>query len=176
MVFFYCKNRDSTKNTFDSVARSLVAQLLQLNPLIFLDYLYETAIKSGQRHAGGFNVYASILENISTSHSHLFIGIDGLDECEEDERRSILSLVEHILKACKTQTNIKIFVASQRMKDLEYSLASATRFNIKDYHIRQDIQSYVLTRFLQLSKKFKFSPEENESILTEISSRPKGEI
>lgn len=176
VIFFYCKNRDSTKNTFDSVARSLIAQLLQLNAIIFLDYLYEIAITSGQRHPSGFNAYTGIFENISTSHSHLFIGIDGLDECEEEERRLILSLLEHILKACKTQTNIKIFLGSQRMRDLETSLASATRFNIKDYHIQQDIQSYVLTRSLQLSKKFKFSPEKKESILTEISSRPKGKI
>lgn len=176
MVFFYCKNRDSTKNTFDSVVRSLIAQLLQLNPIIFLDYLYETAITSCQRHPNGFNTYATIFENISKSHNHLFIGIDGLDECEEEERRLILSLIGHISKVSKIQTKTKVFIASQRMKDIEHSLVSATRFDIRHYHVKQDIQNYIFIRSSQLSKKFRFNSEKTKSVIADISSRPKGKI
>lgn len=173
VVYFYCKNRDPTKSSFHEVARSLIAQLLRLNP-ISLDYLYDLAVESGERHPSTFKTYQDILENISTTHNLLFIGIDGLDECEETERRSILSLMQHILKVSSHQANVKIFLTSQRVPDVELSLKSAIRFDIKHRHVKQDIQNYVHRRSSQLCKKFGYSLAKQKSLIKDISARPEG--
>ena len=174
VLYFYCKNRDPTKRSFDEIARSLIAQLLQLNP-ISLDYLHEMAARSGERHPSTFKVYQDILENMSISHNRLFIGIDGLDECEEADRRSTLSLMGHVLKASSSESNVKVFLTSQRVKDVQESMKSAIRFDIKHHHVKQDIHNYVRTRSLKLCEKFGYGPEKQKSLIAEISSRPGGE-
>lgn len=175
VIFFYCKNLDPLRKTFDGIARSLIAQLLRLNP-VSLDYLHDTAVDSGEQHPTTFKTYRGILEHITSAHDFLFIGIDGLDECERDDRRLILSLLDHVLKASNPQANIKVFLASQRMSDLEKSslLKPALRFDIKHQHVKQDIENYVHTRTLQLCKKFDFDLEQQSSISADISSRSEG--
>lgn len=175
MIFFYCKNLDPLRKTFDGIARSLIAQLLRLNP-VSLDYLHDTAVDSGEQHPTTFKTYRGILEHITSAHDFLFIGIDGLDECEKDDRHLILSLLDHVLKASNPQANIKIFLASQKMSDLEKSslLKPALRFVIKPQHIKQDIENYVHTRTVQLCNKFDFDPDQQTSISADISSRSEG--
>ena len=173
VIYFYCKNRDPSKRSFDNIARSLIAQLLHLNP-ISLDYLHALAAESGERHPNNSKVYQDILENMSISHNRLFIGIDGLDECEEVDRGLILSLMGHVLKVSSSQANVKVFLTSQRVKDVQESLKSAIRFDIKHHHVKQDIQSYVRARSLQLCKKYGYGPEKQKALTAEISSRPNG--
>lgn len=173
VVYFYCKNRDPTKRSFHEVFRSLIAQLLHLNP-ISLDYLHDLAVESVERHPSTFKTYQDILENISTAHNLLFIGIDGLDECEEAERRSILSLMQHILNASSHQANVKIFLTSQRVQDVQESLKGAIRFDVKHHHVKQDIQNYVHRRSSQLCKKFGYSLAKQESLIRDISAKPEG--
>lgn len=173
VIFFYCKNRDPLKNTFDGVARSLITQLLRLNP-VSLGYLHETAVNSGERHPSTFKTYGSILEHMTSTHDSLFIGIDGLDECEKEDRCLILSLLAHVLKVSSPQAKIKIFLTSQRMNDLENSLKSAIRFEIKNHHVKQDIEYFVHKRALQLCDKFSLSLGKKNSITARISNRSEG--
>ena len=173
VVYFYCKNRDPTKRSFDEIARSLIAQLLHLNP-ISLGYLHDLAVESGERHPNTFKIYQDILENMSISHNRLFIGLDGLDECEEVDRRLILSLMGHVLRVSRSQANVKVFLTSQRVKYVQESLKSATRFDIKHHHVKQDIQNYVRARSLQLCEKFGYGLQKQKSLVAEISSKPGG--
>lgn len=174
VIFFYCKNQDPLKKTFHGIARSLIAQLLHLNP-VSLDYLHETAVNSGERHPSTWKTYISILEHITSAHDLLFIGIDGLDECEKEDRHLILSLLDDVLKASSPQGKIKILLASQRMSDLERSLKPALWFDIKHYHIKQDIENYVRRRALRLCDKFGFGCEKQNSITTAVSNRSEGD-
>lgn len=173
VIYFYCKNRDPSKRTFDAIARSLIAQLLQLNP-VALDYLHQVAFDSGERHPSTFKTYGDILEHLTSAHDLLFIGVDGLDECEKDDRRFILSLLDHVLKVSNSKAKIKVFLTSQRMNDLEHLLKPALRFDIKHHHVKQDIQNYVNRRGLQLCNKFGLGTAKQSCITAEISNRSEG--
>lgn len=173
VIFFYCKNGDHLKKTLDGVARSLIAQLLQLNP-ISLDFLYETAVSSGERHPSTFKTYQNILEHLLVAHDFLFIGIDGLDECEKEDRRLILSLLDKVLKVSSQHANVKMFLTSQKIKDMEDLLAPAIRFDIGRRHFTHDIHDYVSTRSLRLCQTFGLCPEKQKSIITDVSSRSDG--
>lgn len=173
VVFFYCKNRDPLKNTFEGVARSLIAQLLRVNP-VSIDYLYDTAVRSREQHPSTFESYSKILEHITAEHDSLFVGIDGLDECEKKDRQSILLLLENMIRLASPQSQIKFFFTSQILSDLKDSLRSSLRFDIKNHHIRQDIQSYVHRRSLLLCKEFKLTSQRGIAIASEISSRCEG--
>lgn len=139
-----------------------------------MDYLYEIAVDSGKRHPSTFKTYRDILEHITGAHDCLFIGIDGLDECEKEDRGFILSLLDHVLKAPSPQAKIRIFLTSQRMSDLQKLLKSALRFDIKPQHIQQDIENYVKRRALRLCNEFGFGHEKERSITADVSNRSEG--
>ena len=163
------------KRGHSTVVGSLIAQILQLNPLC-LNYLYQMAIDSCMCCPTGIESYKSIFESILTTSNPLFIGIDGLDECEKDERHAILSLLEYIEQLCGPKANLKIFLTSQRLKDVKETdtWKNAIRIDLKRDHVKQDIQDYIYIRSLQLCARFGYSREKQKSIAKEVSDRPQG--
>jgi len=100
-----------------------------------------------------------MLEDLATNHDLLFIGIDALDECDLHERRWVLSLIGTITKKSKAEQSVRFFLTSRKEQDIERSLNSAIRFNIKAHHLERDIQSYISTQASKLGKKFEFTRE-----------------
>ena len=173
VVYFYCKESDPSRRSFNEIARSLIGQLLALNP-ICLDYLYERTLKSGERIPTSNHLCKDILKSLTANHEKLFIGIDGLDECEESERRHVLDLIHGILHSSSTKRNLRIFLTSRKEKDIGESIGSAIRLEIKRHHLEQDIKHYVQVRVSELSKKFSLSVVEKERILENVAKRSDG--
>ena len=115
-----------------------------------------------------------MLENVALHHEQLFIGIDGLDECQEPERQQILAMIHDLLKASKVKRNIRVFLTSRKEKDIGTSLRSASRLDIRPYHLENDIKEYVRVRVLDLSKKFPIPLERQRSIGGDIARRSHG--
>ena len=173
VVYFYCKESDPSRRSFNDIARSLIGQLLALNP-VCLDYLYERTLKSGERVPTSNHLCKDILKSLTANHEKLFIGIDGLDECEESERRHILDLLHGILKSSGTKRNVRIFLTSRKEKDIGQSISSAIRLEIKPHHLERDIKHYVQARVSELSKKFSLSMVEKERISEIVAKRSDG--
>lgn len=173
MVFFYCKNTEPSRRTFAAIARSVLAQLLKLNPSC-LDYLYDKAVSSGSRLSNTTATYRELVETIAMNHEYLIIGIDGLDECEESERRNIMLMIENILRVSHKEQNVKFFLTSRTEKDIKLSLSSAIRLNVEPQHIERDIQTYIRVRCSELAKKFTLNSGKERDIISRISSRPEG--
>ena len=115
-----------------------------------------------------------MLEKVALHHELLFIGIDGLDECQETERRQTLLMIHNLLKASKTKRNIRVFLTSRKEKDIGISLRSASRLDIRPYHLEKDITYYVRVRTLELSKKFAIALERQRAIIADIARRSQG--
>ena len=173
VIFFYCKESDPLRRSFVDVARSLITQILELNP-VCTRYLYDKALSSVEQNLSSMSTCIEILENLALHHSQLFIGIDGLDECGELERSRILAMLHHILGASKAKVNVRIFLASRKEGDIEKSLESANRLEIRPFHIKKDINSYVRVQVLELGKKFDLSAERQKHTTTEITTRVHG--
>ena len=148
----------------------MIAQILQLNP-VALDFLYDTAVKSGERHPSTFSMYQDILRTLLTSHDLLYLGIDGLDECEKEDRHNILMLLKEI---CKIEANIKLFITSQRFRDIERSLEATIQLEIKCRHLKNDIHNYVSIRSCQLCEKHELGDERRGIIVKDICNRSEG--
>ena len=173
VVYFYCKESDPSRRSFNEIARSLIGQLLALNP-VCLGYLYEKTLKSGERIPTSNHLCKNILQSLTANHEKLFIGIDGLDECGESERRHVLDLIHGILNSSSTKRNVRVFLTSRKEKDIGESIGSAILLEIKPHHLKQDIKYYVQVRVLELSKKFSLSMDEKESISKDVAKRSDG--
>ena len=173
VVYFYCKESDPSRRSFNEIARSLIGQLLALNP-VYLDYLYEKTLKSGERIPTSTHLCKDIVKSLTANRENLFVGIDGLDECEESERRHVLDLIHGILNSSSTKRNVRIFLTSRKEKDIGESIGSAIRLEIKPHHLEQDIKYYVQERVSELSKKFSISTHEKEHISKDVAKRSNG--
>ncbi len=175
MVYFYCKNNDPFRSNFIDVARSLLSQILHLNPNC-LDFIHESIHKSGELRPKNPSFFLQVIEEILLNHDSLYIGIDGLDECPEKDRKLLSDLIMAASKAHTAHGNVKIFVTSRKEKDLDKSLGSIARLNIKPQNLESDITAYVSMKVSLLSQKFNFSQAREQSIAAEICDRPKGEL
>lgn len=115
-----------------------------------------------------------MFEKVALHHEHLFIGIDGLDECQEPERRQTLLMIHNLLKGSKTKRNIRIFLTSRKERDISVSLRSAIQLEIRPYHLEKDIKGYVTARALDLSKKFSITLEHQGTIVADVTGRSQG--
>jgi hypothetical protein len=173
VVYFYCKNNDPLRSHFTDIAKSLISQILQINPNC-LDFIYESMLAGGERRAKDPSKLLQILGQILTNHDSLYIGIDGLDECSEEERKLFSNLITIGSRADDDQGNVRIIVTSRHEKDLEKSLKTATKFNIEPQNIENDITAYVSFKMAQLCQRFKFTQEREQLISKEICTRPMG--
>jgi len=173
LIFFYCKVNDVFRNTFDAIARSLILQILQADATCLV-YLYEKMVTSGERHPSTAKLLSQMLEDILTNHNPIMICVDGLDECEEQERRKFLAVVDAVIRTSSPYPIARFFLTSRKEKDLESSLRSAIRLTIKPSHVEKDIISYIQTQTSKLSEKFGLTIEEGQRVATTVATRPKG--
>jgi hypothetical protein len=172
VVYFYCKNNEPLRSHFTDIAKSLISQILQINPNC-LDFIYKSMLAGGERRAKDPSKLLQILGQILTYHDSLYIGIDGLDECPEEERKLFSNLIAIGSKA-NDEGNVRIIVTSRQEKDLEKSLKAATKFNIKSHDLENDITTYIRFKMAQLCQRFKFTQEKEQIISKEICTRPMG--
>lgn len=173
VIYFYCKCSDHARRTFADVTRALITSILDLNPAC-LDYLYEKMTASNERYLNSPRLLQDILEELCKSHDLLFICIDGLDECELNERSPILSLIGRITKASRSEQCVRFFLASRKENDIEKSLSTAIRLNIKSHHVESDILSYIKTQTTKLRSIFAFDLAREQEFLDKLSNRPQG--
>lgn len=152
----------------------MIAQLLALDAAC-LQYLYDNMIGSITRRPNSTNALCTkLLETIALHHEQLFIGIDGLDECREPERRQILSMLHNIIKASGPTRNVRVFLTSRKERDIGLSLRSASRLEIRPHHLVNDIKDYVRVRVRELGRIFEISLEQQMQIIEDIAERPHG--
>ena len=155
ILFFYCKYGDSARDDYGDVTRSLIAQLLQDNQNC-LDYLYDRVLSSNQVHAETIEEYGEIIHAMVQCYRTIYIGIDGLDECEPSERKTLLDILHSLLQPSATECNVKIFISSCAEKDIERSLSNAIRLELVAHHLQSDIHIYVQERVQRMNERFNF--------------------
>ncbi|CAF9936414.1 MAG: hypothetical protein ALECFALPRED_006845 [Alectoria fallacina] len=165
---------DPAKRSLNGIARSLIAQVLALNPAC-LHCLYERVLSSGEPTLSvSGTLCTQILTKLAEYHDQLVIGIDGLDECEEPEKRPILARIDSILKATKATRNVRFFMTSRKEPVIEKSFRSAIALEIRPHHLETDIKSYVRLRTSELGEMYSMDAERQQWITIEISRRSHG--
>ncbi|KAI0376441.1 hypothetical protein F5Y04DRAFT_210207 [Hypomontagnella monticulosa] len=94
--FFYCKHGNPSRNTFIGVARSLLAQLLVQNSHL-LQLLYEKASMCGEIELTSKVTAKDLLRTSLNSCGVVYIILDGLDECDREQRREITAWFRSVI-------------------------------------------------------------------------------
>jgi hypothetical protein len=115
-----------------------------------------------------------MLKEILMAHESLYVGLDGLDECSEQDRKILSDLITAISAEGNSKIGVRTLVTSRKEKDLEKRLSSAAILDIKPQNLEYDITAYVRMEVSQLSRTFSLSSEREDSVAREICTRPQG--
>ena len=172
--YLYCKYNDPQRNNFTEICRSLIHQLAGNNDICY-SYLYDFAANSSERLATRKQDLTKILQNVLECYDEVFIGIDGLDECEKEERSKVIKLLNELLKLPGSTTSLYFFITSQAVLDIERFMASkAHTLKIKSEHLSSDIQCYVHGRTAELAR-LGLTGREISELSEKVSERSTGE-
>ncbi|KAI0100545.1 hypothetical protein GGR51DRAFT_532387 [Nemania sp. FL0031] len=87
VAYFYCKHGDDSRNSFISVSRAILSQILRKRPGL-LSYFFEKASTSGHVLLDSTTA-REMLQTVLSSCERTYIIIDGVDECARIERDEI---------------------------------------------------------------------------------------
>jgi hypothetical protein len=172
LVYLYCKYKDQHRDNFVEIAKSLINQLQAENESC-LEYLYDLALSDDEERTTSKTSLRKIVQALVQCYDLVFIGVDGLDECEQIERSALLSLVESLVHSPDAETNVKVFLTSRAEIDVERSLGSSSRVHLKSHHLSNDIQAYVNTRSVEL-RRFELTSENVRQITEKLVGQAAG--
>jgi hypothetical protein len=146
-AIFYFSFSDQTKQTYESLIRSVVVQLGHREPgLSLLRQAYERP----EHKDPGADELHQILLTIVRSHDHIFLHLDGLDEClgEQDARLGILASLETL---SQTFPEIRMIATSRDYPEIRSCMESiqAILTPLDTQAVDSDIQKFVSTQLAQ---------------------------
>jgi hypothetical protein len=170
VAYFYCKYKEQERNTSVAVFRALITQLLaQSKDADLLQVLYERSVESGERYLESQSLCTELLSiavgSISKDTS-IHIIIDGLDECENKERKVIISEITKILRKDPLPGRIRAMFVSQPETSIRSLLRTATIVRLSEADNASDIAEYTRYWCMEIQKKFDLAEEKRDLIRT----------
>jgi hypothetical protein len=175
VLFFYCKHGQPERNTLHALARNFLLQLLKRDKDL-LTYLYRKCCDSGETLLTSRPLIEELLAFAFKSCERAYIIIDGLDECERDERKAITQwfrkLVES-LPATEADRLRCLFISQDdgvARKDLDdlVSIKTGAKEN------KQDILEYSRAEATKLAGIFNLSGEEASRFAVNVADAAQG--
>ncbi|KAL9630975.1 MAG: hypothetical protein Q9164_006139 [Protoblastenia rupestris] len=142
VLYFYCKNTDSDKNTSTSIIRSLLYQLYQILHTAARSSSLISAIEfkknnSGQQRALEFSSMWQIFSAHVLELTQPTVILDALDECQDPS-----SLVQKLKSFCDS-SKISVIATSRKEGYLYEKLGGSLSFEIAPEDIDADVASFI---------------------------------
>jgi len=156
VAFCYCKHQDPDKNSFISIMKAFLSQLL-IQQDHLLPFYYDEGISSGEVSLHSTKLCKKLLRCMLQNIPSAFLIIDGLDECDQNERKLTLEFFNDLINLCDNAKpgKVKLLIVSRDEPDIKKSLALATMVRIGDQDTFQDIESYIVHRAGLVEQKFR---------------------
>jgi Cdc6-like AAA superfamily ATPase len=149
--YFYCHDGDQSSNTAIGILKGLVDQLLDQCPTL-LPPCYTKRTSSGEPVLRSLHQAKRLFEDCCSAVSKLFIIVDGLDECDQVERKQAIDIFTEVVGLCDAdeQGKLRVLFVSQEYADIRRALhtSAATRMipriiRLVDANVKSDISTYV---------------------------------
>ncbi|KAF5254484.1 hypothetical protein FANTH_742 [Fusarium anthophilum] len=177
VLFFYCKQSLPEHHTFLALARSFILQLLNQDKSLLL-YLYGKHCDSNEAVLSSIPLVQEMLKFLLSSCKSAYIIIDGLDECQREERKVITQWFRHLVESLpgNAPDRLRCLFVSQDDRIGTKDLQGLARINIEPQDNKQDVLAYSKVQAEELRRKFEFSDAESSRIAMAISESVKAQI
>ncbi|KAK8040668.1 hypothetical protein PG991_000456 [Apiospora marii] len=144
VAYFYCREMDPARNNTLAILKGLLAQFInQARP--FMPVFYEMYIESGHTSLTSTRMTKELLEVMCRYISRAFIVIDGLDECEERQRKESTDFLHAMIRTCDAADpgKLRILYVSRDEPDIRRSMTPATILGLQVEDTQRDIGIYL---------------------------------
>lgn len=175
VLFFYCKQNVPEHNTFLAIARSFILQLLNQDRSLLL-YLHRKHCDSNEAVLSSIPLIQEILKFLLSSCKSAYIIIDGLDECERQERKIITRWFRHLIESLPEHApdRLRCLYISQDDRIGVKDLQGLAKIIIEPRDNKQDVIVYSRVQAEELGRKFEFSEDESSRIAVAVADSAKG--
>ncbi|KAI9685458.1 MAG: hypothetical protein M1822_004589 [Bathelium mastoideum] len=175
VLFFYCKYGDPTRNTFTSVVKSLLSQILRQNQDL-LPYIYDAASRSGEFPLTNRNLAEELLITSMKNCQTVYMVLDGLDECETGERRSIIKSARSSIESLPFTDlgKIRCLFISQDDQAASRDFSGMPYFKIDASHNIRDIQKYTQYWVTEIGEKLGLPSSAQSSLANTVVDNADG--
>jgi adenylylsulfate kinase-like enzyme len=155
VAYFYCKYLKSDRNSFVSVARSLLSQILAQERTL-LDYLYEKSAMAHGVHLSSFEEAKELLRVALQNCKSSYIIIDGLDECTAEDRKRIANFALSVAgeQATGDASRTRWFIVSQDDGVSRHLLRRIPEIKVTAQENKEDLQTFAIILHEELARKF----------------------
>ncbi|KAF2108637.1 hypothetical protein BDV96DRAFT_616200 [Lophiotrema nucula] len=185
VVKHFCTFSYSTTGRYEQILRSILLQLLRGNGAV-LTHVYQQYIL--EKRSPSISTLEQLIDTAAISLSddpcktqHLWIIVDGLDECETNRQARLLSLLNQIAfkPSAGGGSMCKVLVASRSTPALAKSLRRKPNVSLSDelQHLETSIRAYVSQRLQVCGERLhqlELEPSDVEDIENMIVKRSNG--
>lgn len=162
--------------------KGLLSQLVaQQNHLV--PFYHDEGLESGEVPLQSTKLCKKMLRSMLQQTTKTFLVIDGLDECNTNERKSLLDFLVEVTNLCDRQSagKIRVLILSRDEPDFKKYLSLATLLRLDSQDALEDIEHYVQYRAGLAEEDRKYIEHnvldrtEGESLdfpLTKVNRRP----
>jgi hypothetical protein len=175
VLFFYCRHEDKDRNSFVALARAMIGQSVIQNDSL-LPYVYEEAATSGEKPLQTLKRSQEILEKSLKSFDNVYIIVDGLDECQPREKKTIASWFHALVYSVSEDDGMKMrcLFLSQIDKETSRLFNGLPSLLIRTADLVRDIKTFCKIEGQKIKNKFALPDSETEEIIEKVSHDAKG--
>ncbi|KAM0260394.1 hypothetical protein ACHAQJ_002796 [Trichoderma viride] len=152
-AYFYCERGISDLSEPISVLRSYVRQLSTISryPNLMQKKLIELYRESRKNSVKlGIQTCKDQLYESANLYPRTILVLDGLDECNREERWQLIEILAELVKHAKNP--VKLFISSRREQDIVNRLPFDTVIEIDASDNREDVRKFVEQRIGEIEK------------------------
>ncbi|EGX50654.1 hypothetical protein AOL_s00075g80 [Orbilia oligospora ATCC 24927] len=142
-AYIYCNFKEALEQNFDHLLSSLLKQLTQTRPSLpeVVRKLYKQHLDKKTRPLNDEIVKA--LHSVAATYSRVFIIIDALDECREDDDCRT-NFISELLKLHDRINGVNLFITSRPIPEIEKEFWGNPTRSIRAYD--EDVRKYLIEK------------------------------
>jgi len=173
--WFYCRFGNNDRSTLLAVLRGVIAQLVKANGQLY-PHVLEAKNKTGDFKLISDKVGKGLLAECLQVLEKTCIIIDGLDECDKDVRREIITLFARLAKEQNDAIpgSLRILFVSTDEVDIRKPLSKAVCLTLKDTDNFSEMQDYARVWAKRIQDSHTLTDQKTEEIVSEVMKRADG--
>ncbi|KAI0861632.1 hypothetical protein F4860DRAFT_475705 [Xylaria cubensis] len=154
VAYFYCKHGDEHRNSFISVTRAILAQLLCQRPHL-TPYFFEKASTSGDAVLNSVVTAKEMIRTVLGSCEKTYIIIDGVDECGHNDRDDIAEVFRTTIEDLPAEVagSVRCAFISQDDNNARRNFQDLPAIKIVDEN-QDDLKDFAKQRHKAIEDKF----------------------
>lgn len=181
VIYFFCQNADYELNNIVAIIKGLVLQLIQQNEATkeCLRSRWDTAQKRFTEDLNSWqNLWSVLWEMIDRcSNDRVFIIVDALDECVDDDMAEFLRLI--VRNGLDHPGRIKWLLTSRPLDAAERELLTGrdqvqVSLELNSANISEAVQKYIIEKAKELDRRAKYGDDLRQRIESELLAKADG--